>query len=51
MSSHENIDVTQYPTSALFAKAFIPAATMTTAINIYRATDIWPMNKGQIFCC
>jgi hypothetical protein len=42
LRSHPARVVTQFQTAALFGQAFINAATMSTAINAFRATGIWP---------
>lgn len=42
---HPGRVVTQFQTAELFGKAYVSAATMTTAINAFRATGIWPINK------
>ncbi|KAJ0169726.1 hypothetical protein K1T71_014332 [Dendrolimus kikuchii] len=46
LRSHPGRVVSQYQTAGLFGKAFVAAATMTTAINSFRATGIWPVNKN-----
>lgn len=43
--AHPGRVVTQYQTASLFGQAFITAATMTTAINAFRATGIWPIDR------
>ncbi|CAH0727622.1 unnamed protein product, partial [Brenthis ino] len=45
LRSHPGRVVTQFQTAGLFGKAFVSAATMTTAINAFRTTGIWPINK------
>lgn len=35
-------------TAELFGKAFVSAATITTGINAFRATGIWPVNKDIV---
>jgi hypothetical protein len=43
LRSHPSRVVTQFQTAALFGQAFINAATMSTAINAFRTTGIWPL--------
>ena len=43
---HPGRVVTQFHIAALFGKAFVAAATMTTAINSFRATGVWPLDSN-----
>ena len=38
--------VTLHQISSLFGKAFIRSATMSTAVNGFRKTGIWPVDKN-----
>jgi len=39
--------VTHYQIASLLGKAYLKAATMTTAINGFRATGIWPLDPNN----
>lgn len=39
--------VTHYQIASLLGKAYLKAATMTTAINGFRATGIWPLDPNH----
>lgn len=46
LRAHPGRVVTQFQTASLFGKAFIAAATMTTAVNSFRSTGIWPLEPN-----
>jgi hypothetical protein len=45
LRSHPGRVVTQYQITGLFGKAFLKAASMETAVNGFRKTGIWPVQR------
>jgi len=44
--ANEHRVVTQFQIASLFGKAYLKASTMSTAINAFRVTGIWPVDSN-----